>query len=293
MGHLTIDEEWEGLRLMFRSLGGGALYGSMAALGMGWEARALVRIGLDFPDPWLRIVSSFGVELRALRSGSTTRYAVVSSGGRSRRILTSSAPRFGEEEILSALAEWMPSVLHVGSVAGEVDPDVLPKLSGVRVGVDAQGFVRRFDEVGRVSLARSPELEAVLGSVDVLHANSEEAAALTGSADPAEAAEALSRLGPAALVSLGDGGLLLSDDSNLVFVPAYRPASQVSDVGAGDVLLAVFLISTAEGADPVSAAVTAAAAAGLSVSRAGPDPVDRKLVEEAARTLEGGVVRLR
>ncbi|MBJ7000595.1 ribokinase [Streptomyces griseofuscus] len=111
-----------------------------------------------------------------------------------------------------------------------------------------------------------PEL---LAATDLLVPNQYEAITLTGRTDPREAATALLELVPRAVVTLGATGCLyVSRDAEPLVVPAPR-VEAVDTTAAGDTFTGALAVALAE-EKPVREALSwAAAAASLSVERAG------------------------
>jgi sugar/nucleoside kinase (ribokinase family) len=129
-----------------------------------------------------------------------------------------------------------------------------------------------------------PDLDVVLARCEWWSCNQREAALLTGTDDPAQAATRLlartGRLGTDRLGTdrLGTGGVIvragamgcvLATRACVLAVPA--PAVRVADTtGAGDAHAGVFLAALAAGVAPPAAASRANVAAALAVSRHGP-----------------------
>jgi sugar/nucleoside kinase (ribokinase family) len=118
----------------------------------------------------------------------------------------------------------------------------------------------------------APVLDPVLARCDWWSCNQREAALLTGSSDPAEAARRLiGRTGQAdVIVRAGPDGcvLALRDSAGLSHIPA--PAvTAVDTTGAGDAHSGVFLAALAAGLTVSDAARRANAAAALAVTRFG------------------------
>ncbi|SEC62206.1 ribokinase [Streptomyces misionensis] len=111
-----------------------------------------------------------------------------------------------------------------------------------------------------------PEL---LASTDLLVPNEEEAITLTGHPDPRTAAAALLEAVPCAVVTLGATGCLyVTRDAEPLVVPAPR-VEAVDPTGAGDTFAGALAVALAE-EKPVREALSwAAAAASLTVERAG------------------------
>ena len=125
------------------------------------------------------------------------------------------------------------------------------------------------------------DLDVVLARCDWWSCNQREAALLSGTDDPAEAAARLlartGRLGVivragaagCVLATAGKEGARAGEPADVLTVPA--PAVTVADTtGAGDAHAGVFLAALAAGLAPPAAASRANAAAALAVSRHGP-----------------------
>ncbi|MGW5637794.1 ribokinase [Streptomyces sp. NPDC003832] len=111
-----------------------------------------------------------------------------------------------------------------------------------------------------------PEL---LAATDLLLPNEHEAAALTGRTDPRSAALALLERVPQVVVTLGaEGSLYATREAEPVTVPAPR-VTATDTTGAGDTFAGTLAVAITEGRPMPDALVWAAAAASLSVQRAG------------------------
>ena len=114
-------------------------------------------------------------------------------------------------------------------------------------------------------------LSQVLGRVDVLSCSAREAALISGSEGPPEAALRLASLleAPAiAVVRDGPNGCWLARAGTVVHVPG-RPVTPMDTTGAGDVHVGAMLARLAAGDPPAGAAWAANVAASLSTLRAG------------------------
>ncbi|MFI6017151.1 carbohydrate kinase family protein [Streptomyces sp. NPDC051287] len=113
---------------------------------------------------------------------------------------------------------------------------------------------------------------ALVEGVDVLLPSRDEACLLTGLADPADAAAALSRRVPLVVVKAGaDGALLAEAGSVPERVPA-EPATPRDTTGAGDAFTGAFLAALVAGADPGRAAALGCRAGARAVERVGARP---------------------
>lgn len=117
----------------------------------------------------------------------------------------------------------------------------------------------------------APALRTAVRQADVVFAGAEEAAIVTGRAEPLDAALALEALGPRqVLIKLGDAGCLARIDGATHELPARAVGPMVLDtVGAGDAFVAGYLAELIGGAAPAQRLATAVAAGTWAVTVAG------------------------
>lgn len=117
---------------------------------------------------------------------------------------------------------------------------------------------------------RAGDLTGVLRWVDVLFANQEEAALLTGASAPEEAARCLRESGAGTVVvKLGRRGGYCASPEGEFFFPACPAQRTVDTTGAGDTFAGAFLHARAGGTSLREALRFAAAAASLCVEQVG------------------------
>ncbi len=139
------------------------------------------------------------------------------------------------EHVLSVLEEEKPLIFYAGGV----------------------GFTGRFDEHLTEALQKAKELGCLtfvdpvtpykhgwdfiippMKWTDIFHCNMDEAAKITGEADPQQAAKALTEKGvQLAVISLGERGLIAETKEILFEMPAFK-VPVVDPTGAGDALCA-------------------------------------------------------
>jgi len=110
-----------------------------------------------------------------------------------------------------------------------------------------------------------------LDQIDVLLANTDEAAALTGFSDPAQALAALAEVVDTVVIKCGPQGALAAQGNQHVKVPAL-PAKVVDTTGAGDAFTAGFLVSWRAGAPLTEAVMAGVREATQAISRVGAGP---------------------
>ena len=114
-------------------------------------------------------------------------------------------------------------------------------------------------------------IREVLGQIDVLLANADEAAALTGFTDPAQALAALAEVVDTVVIKCGPQGALAAQGNQHAQVPAL-PAKVVDTTGAGDAFAAGFLVSWRAGAPLIEAVTAGVREATQAVGRVGAGP---------------------
>lgn len=117
--------------------------------------------------------------------------------------------------------------------------------------------------------AAAPALSEAVGWADIVFAGADEAAIITGTRDPLQAALALEALGPRqVLIKLGADGCLARIDGSTHEVPAPK-VTVLDTVGAGDAFAAGYLADLIAGAEPAQRLVTAVAAGAWAVTVSG------------------------
>ena len=160
-------------------------------------------------------------------------------------------------------------VLHTKSRAAAVAALEQARSVGMTVSLDPASAA----PLAELGAARFLDL---IGPVDLLLPNAEEAVVLTGAADPATAAATLSRHAREVVVTLGAGGALWSaDGAPPVLVPADRVVAPAETTGAGDAFAAGWLHARLGGAEPTEALRAACALAAEAVARPGARPGGR------------------
>jgi len=120
---------------------------------------------------------------------------------------------------------------------------------------------------------RQEFLDLLAVDVDIVFANEEEAAILTGTRDVDAAARALGELGVLAVVTRGAAGCVVVMPTGTVPVPAAPAARVVDTTGAGDLFAAGFLYGITHGLDPEDSARLGGVCAAEVISHVGARPL--------------------
>mgnify|MGYP001562631255 CR=1 FL=1 len=250
IGHLSLDTTPEGL-----APGGTAAYASLTAQALG------LRVGLvTSTGPGCDVSLLDGLQLRNVPAQATTAFENVYSTDGRQQWLHARAAEIGPDHIPRA---WRSAaIVHLGPIAAEVDPALADQFAGALVGVTPQGWMRAWDEQGRVRQQPWRPAPAVLNAAGAVVLSLED---LQGDE---VAVEELAQLFRLLVVTDAAHGARVYWNRDLRHVPA--PAvTEVDPTGAGDVFAAAFFIRMHQTRDPWEAARFANALASASVTRRG------------------------
>jgi sugar/nucleoside kinase (ribokinase family) len=235
-GFVTIDTIQLPVREVV-SVGGPPSYAGLVCSRFGYDVKPLTKVGNDFPDEQAIWLARNGVALSQgdrSRAKPTTRFRIIRSEGE--RTLT----------MLSRCEDISPTQIPpdmrfdaslISPVAGEVSSLLLTEVSARSdfTFLDPQGFVRAFDEAGRVTPKPLAD-RSIISKVDAVKMDRSEAESITGRTDPVDALRRVAAMGPRkGMVTQGGDASFVLDGSKIYRIEV--PKSQVVDTtGAGDVL---------------------------------------------------------
>jgi len=266
IGHICEDVLPNG-----RALGGTVTYSSLTARALGWSTVAVTRARLDLDLARLRSVDC----VRAADAATTTFENIYTESGRV-QILHARAGTIQPGDVPPEARR--ADVVHLAPIAREIDEALIALFDGVFVGVTPQGWMRQWNEAGRVYPREWIEADSIL----------KRASATVLSIDDVDGDWALvetwASIARVLVVTQGPEGCT-------VFVsgrPQHVPAPQVLEVdptGAGDVFAAAFFTRLRLGEDGIEAARFANYLAARSVTRRGLSsiPTDQDVRECLAR----------
>lgn len=191
------------------------------------------------------------VQTIVLPSDVTTTFAnIYTPQGRVQHVFTPAAPILAEDVPASARA---PRVVLLGPLVDEIGPDIPPIFAEeTLVAAVPQGWMRRWDESGRVYAKPWTNAPEILPFLDVIVASMEDVDHDLNRIVPWFALTPL-----VVITEYRDGSTLYEpqpDGSVRVTRVAPRPAQEIDPTGAGDVFATAFLIRLQETNDPVEAA---------------------------------------
>ncbi len=247
IGHVALDltdHTW--------ILGGAVAYAASTARNLGRRA-AVVTSAEEGLDLEARLV---GIEIEASPAPATTTFRnTYSQEGRIQWLLNRAAS-IQPADVPDAWGQAPIALL--APIASEVSEDLADLFPESLLGISLQGWLRRWDDAGRVAAAPWEPTERFLQRADALILSEEDLIGIRERMMPVLEAARLTVLTQAHRGAM----LLLSGESIQIPAPA---VPEVDPTGAGDVFAAAFLIRLAETHDPTQAVSYANRAAALSV----------------------------
>lgn len=231
-----------------RVLGGSASYASLTAHRLERNVGVVTAAGDDFP-----FMETFkGISIMNIGSPSVTTFRnSYLNGIREQTVLSVATPLCPAH----VPDDWAKArIAYLCPIADEVDPAIIKRFDGALIGIGAQGWLREWDEAGRVRKKRWKNAESVARLVDVIVFSELD---LDG---PYVFAESIASVAPIVIVTQAAKGAELFLKGNRMHVSAYR-THEVDPTGAGDVFAAAFLVRFEQCSDPVEAARFACCAA--------------------------------
>lgn len=269
VGHVTRDVLPDG---DWRA-GGAALYAGVTALRHG------LRVGIVTSAP-----ADLAAHVRSLLAGAqmvvvdaetaTTFENVYTAAGRV-QFLRSCASPLRLDDIPEAWRRCDLALL--APVACEFEPALVEGLSNRLIGAAPQGWLRAWDDDGRVRpRALLADETSLLGHLTALILSREDLTGPEASADALLAAERTlagwARTTLMLAITRGPGGAEIWRAGRIDAATGY-PAHEIDPTGAGDVFATAFLCALAASGDPAAAADHANRVAAMSVEGVGPSAI--------------------
>jgi sugar/nucleoside kinase (ribokinase family) len=250
IGHLTRDLTTAGPRM-----GGTAAYSALTARALGLRVGVVTSIGPEDPTPSLE-----GVQIVSIPSEySTTFENIMTPKGRIQYLYHVATSL----DISMIPGAWRKTpIIHLGPVAQEVEPNLVRYFPDSFLGVTPQGWLRKWNNEGRVQPCEWPEARFVLEHASASIISIED---VQGDENRIEEMASSSRI---LVVTEAPGGARVYWNGDLRrFRPP--PVKEVDATGAGDIFATVFFSRLQATRDPWEAARYANQLAAISVTRPG------------------------
>jgi sugar/nucleoside kinase (ribokinase family) len=272
IGHICQDLTPSGPRP-----GGTVVFAALTANALGLRVGIVTSLPADaVADNFLAPLEHVALARRPAGAFTTFRNLYDQSGART-QTLAARAETLAPDDVPAA---WRrPAIAHLAPVAGEVAPALLDHIQAGLMGVTPQGWMRTWDEAGRVGFGLWPDAGRALQAADAVVLSIEDVA---GDEALVKVYAAQARL---LVVTRGAAGCTLYWRGRAHTIPAPRVRQVVDPTGAGDVFAAAFFCRLWQMPDdPLGAARFATQLASVSVARAGLESIPTpEEIEEALR----------
>ena len=250
IGHLACDRTPDG-----NTLGGTAAYASLTAAVLGQRTGIITATGRDVSLTLINHLPRAGI----LVPQSTTFENIYTPDGRT-QILHHHAPILTPDMIP---ASWQDaSIVHIAPIVHEVAPDLLNWFPDSFIGVTPQGWLRQWDNSGRVTPGDWPEFAQYLPKAHAAVISIEDVAG-----DETKIQE-MAAVCPVFVVTEGPRGTRLFIEGISTRVDTLSVV-EMDATGAGDIFAAVFFIYLHWTGNPFEAAHIATHLAAQSITRPG------------------------
>lgn len=250
IGHITVDKTPAG-----PALGGSAVYSALTARAMGLRVGIVTAWGNELPlDPLA------GIPVVSGEAAASTLFENIYTPNGRIQYLRQVAPKIDLAIVPEA---WRRArIIHLAPVAQEVDALLPAGFRPALLGLTPQGWMRAWDESGRVQPCAWQGAEAALQAAGAVVFSVEDVGG------DEERIEQYAHFGRLLAVTEGVAGarVFWHGDSRRFRAPK---VDEVDATGAGDVFAAAFFIRLLETRDPWEAARFANRAASISVTRPG------------------------
>ncbi len=250
IGHVTEDITPAGI-----VLGGTATFSALTARAFGLRVGIITSVS---EETSLRALE--GIPLFSVPSEHTTTFQNIrTEAGRSQILHQRAAPI-----TLDSMPDaWRrASIVHLGPIAQEVDASAAELFPTSLLGLTPQGWMRRWDESGRVTPGKWEAAESLLGRAGAVVLSREDVGG------DEELIESMAHQTRVLVLTEGAAGSVLywNGDRRRFRAPE---VDEVDSVGSGDIFAAAFFIRLFMTRDPWEAARLATLVAAKSVTRSG------------------------
>ncbi len=258
IGHITRDLTPDG-----DVVGGTVTYSGRIGQTFGLETAVLTSCQPDYPG--LQELAT--LEVVTVPAEETTTFENIYTPDGRQQTIYSIANRITSQDVPEA---WKNAkIVHLAPVADEVDPEIMRQFPDSLIGMTPQGWMRQWDENGRISPKEWPGAAQYFGLADVVIVSQEDLL----STDMLFQYWAWSNI---LILTGGIKGCIVFYGDKAQYVPTI-PVTEVDATGAGDTFATAFLFKYYQTKDPIESARFANAMASYSVTETGIENVIQKL----------------
>lgn len=251
MGHVTVDVTPDGERP-----GGTASYASLLVSRLGLRVGLVTAYGGDLPPELAGVI-----HVHQIPAENNTTFTTSYRNGKRQLVVLQKGPTLTYHHIPPP---WRTArLVHLGPVAGELDSDLPGKFPHSKLGITPQGWLRGWDEDGRVRPIPGKKAAAICAPADAVVISEE---------DVGESEKEILRFADCSkllIATRGYRGARLYTGQDTIREISAPGVEEVDPTGAGDVFAAGFFVHYFQSGDPLQAARFATALAVCSVTREG------------------------
>lgn len=256
IGHVTRDLQEDGY-----TIGGTVTFASLTARNLGQRTAVVTSASADLDlDPLYQ-----GIEVLRLPSPTTTTFQnLYSTDGTRTQFIRAVAGQIKAEDIPPAWRE--ARIVLLGPLADELEGNIVKIFPHSLIGVTPQGWMRQWDEEGRVFPKAWEGAAEVLAHANVLIFSEKDVD------NDEKVIQAYARMVEFLVVTRGPRGATVYHRGKVRHFPAFETV-EVDPTGAGDVFAAAYLIELERTGDPYAAARFANCVASFSVEKPGTESI--------------------
>ncbi|MHA1294117.1 MAG: PfkB family carbohydrate kinase [Promethearchaeota archaeon] len=298
-GHFAIDTIIKYQKEYEPALGGSVSYCSLAlrTYAPDVEISIISNIGkLNFNNNLLDTIRTKDIDLEGIIWSDLNNTHFILEYLNHMRVLTlkSRSPDLKFEDIPEKFLKNHPDAIILVPICNEISYEYILKITknfpNTYIGIDLQGFIRKIDDEGKVSLIQEEKIINnmnkiinLIGDKLILKGSEEEMKILSGKEDLFEVMEYFHDIkyrGISIMTLAERGSMITRYDKQLLVIPAFKPEIVVDETGAGDVYLAIFLyefINSDKSWESIkNAGYLASAAASFLIEKKGPEGCQSK-----------------
>ncbi len=213
-----------------------------------------------------------GIDLHIVPTKRTTTFENRYQGNERVQILHHAAPPLTVADIPDV---WRTAkIIHLAPIAQDVDQGLLESFATSFLAITPQGWMRGWDEKGRVGYDPLSDVKTLFRAVDVVVFSAEDVGH-----DPIAMREMIQSV-PLAVVTQAAEGATVYHQDEIHPMPA-RPSTLVDPTGAGDVFATAYFLRLYETGHPLSAAAFANVVASFAIEGQGTAAIPTRAHVEA------------
>jgi len=261
IGHFSIDSILKNQKKRESTIGGSVTFGSLSLkkYADNVEIRIISNCGnKNFNQSLLEPLKKNKIDLKGIKwfnSENTTFFIEYFNHSRN-LILKSRSPDLNYLDIPKSYLENPPDAIIIAPLCNEISYNYVKKIieqfPDSLIGIDVQGFIRNFNQDGKVydtaekeNINNLYQIINLVGERLILKGSEEEMKLLAGDGDDLYKIMAEFdnyNLKGLYIMTLGEAGsMLIKSEKKLLKIPAFKPKLVKDETGAGDVYLAIFI----------------------------------------------------